>query len=61
MKKVALLFAAALCFPVIGLTGCGGSGETQVIEAPEEEVVDVSEEIPNYDEEMEKSMNQPGN
>ena len=33
MKKFAFLLVAAFCVPVLGVTGCGGNGETQVIEA----------------------------
>ncbi|MGI9470918.1 MAG: hypothetical protein ACR2NZ_05275 [Rubripirellula sp.] len=32
MKKLTLAFVAMACFSVTGLTGCGGSGEPQVIE-----------------------------
>ncbi|MDV6029361.1 hypothetical protein [Stieleria sp.] len=59
MKKFAWLWMAALCFTTLSLTGCGGSGETQVIEAPPVEEEDpamagMTEE--EYNAEMEKSM-----
>ena len=63
MKKFALLFAAALCLPVLGLTGCGGSGENTVVEpaAGASEDTGVGVEDDAYDQAMEEEMgNQPG-
>ena len=36
-KKFAFALFAAFCFPVLGLSGCGDGGSTQVIEAQDEE------------------------
>lgn len=36
MTKTALLLMAFTCFYGLSLAGCGGSGESQVIEAPPE-------------------------
>ena len=64
MKKFALLFAVAFCLPVLGLTGCGGGGENQVIQpdagATEDTGVGADEEA--YNAAMEEEMNnQQGN
>ena len=64
MKKLALLFAVAFCLPVLGLTGCSGGGENQVIQpdagASEDTGVGVSDE--EYDAAMDEEMNnQEGN
>ncbi|MGI9443156.1 MAG: hypothetical protein ACR2N1_11860 [Rubripirellula sp.] len=32
MKKLSLALVAIACFSLTGLTGCGGSGETKVIQ-----------------------------
>jgi hypothetical protein len=61
MKKFAILFAAAVCFPVLALTGCGGTTETTVIEAPAVDEPDAVADMENYDAEMEKSMSEQGN
>ena len=59
MKKIAFLFMVAMSFSTFSLTGCGGSGESKVIEAPAVEEVDPATEgmtQEEYDKEMEKSM-----
>ena len=63
MKKTGLAIFAALSLIIVGATGCGGSGETQVIEvdttATEDETgVGVSEE--EYNAAMEADMANPG-
>lgn len=60
MKKFSLLLAAALCLPLVGLTGCGGSGETQVIQNTTEEPEMSAEEQARMDAEMEAAMNEQG-
>jgi hypothetical protein len=58
MKKFALLFAAACCLPVLGLTGCG-SGETEVIQNTTEAEMSEAEQA-EFDAGMEEAMNQQG-
>ena len=58
MKKLALLFVAAFSLSCVGLTGCGGSGDSKVIEAPDvdpnaQEMSDA--EQAQFDKEMEKA------
>ena len=61
MKKFALLFVAAFSFSILGLTGCGRSGENTVVETvAEPEMSDAEEEA--YNKAMEEEMaSQPGN
>lgn len=55
MKKLALAFAATVCFSVFGLTGCGGGGETKVIESnPDQGTGLTPEEQSSYEEDMKK-------
>lgn len=60
MKKFALLFVAAFTFSILGLTGCGRSGENTVIQptagANDDTGVGVDEET--YNKAMEEQMNQ---
>lgn len=44
MKKLSLVFVALACFSLTGLTGCGGSGETQVIQNSGEDISGISDE-----------------
>ncbi|WP_147867165.1 outer membrane protein assembly factor BamD [Stieleria maiorica] len=59
MKKFAWLFVVALCVSPLSLTGCSGSGETQVIEAPaveQEDDASAGMTDEEYDKAMEESM-----
>jgi hypothetical protein len=62
MKKIGLTMLVALGLILVGSTGCGGSGETQVIgvdaNAAEDTGVGVSEE--DYDAAMEAEMANQG-
>lgn len=61
MKKLVMLFVAAFCLPMLGLTGCGDGG-TKVVEPVGAEVAPVDVEPEDYDAAMEAEMaNQPGN
>ncbi len=64
MRKFCFACVATLSLCVFGLTGCGGGGETQVIEAPADTgeqtaMPGMSDE--DYAKEMQKSMQQQGN
>lgn len=63
MKKFSLAIVATISLCVFGLTGCGGGGESQVIEAPAAEEGDAAMEgvsDADYDAAMEQSMNAQG-
>ena len=63
MKKLSIAFVAALSLSFVATTGCG-KGETKVIEAPPvEETGDAVEGMSDedYNQQMEKSMQQQGN
>ncbi len=60
MKNLVYLFMVVACLTSVSLTGCGGSSESTVIEAPpaEEEVDPATEGMSqeDYDAAMEESM-----
>ena len=56
MKKLSLAFVAIICLSVTGLTGCGGSGETKVIQN-EGNISGVSED---QQKQMEEEMSKGG-
>ena len=56
MKKLSLAFVAIICLSLTGLTGCGGSGETKVIEN-EGNISGVSED---QQKKMEEEMSKGG-
>ena len=56
MKKLSLAFVAIICLSLTGLTGCGGSGETKVIEN-EGNISGVSED---QQKQMEEEMSKGG-
>ncbi len=61
MKKIAFLLMATTCLFVLSLTGCGGGGDSQVIQAPdapeEDPVMDgISDE--DYDAAMDAEENE---
>ncbi len=64
MKRFAFALIAGLSLSAVSMTGCGGGGESKVIEAPPAESTDgamegMSEE--EYNAAMEKSMSEQGN
>lgn len=64
MKKLAFALMACAAMMTFGFTGCGGGGESVVIEAPPAESGDdamegISDE--EYNAAMEKSMSEQGN
>jgi len=64
MMKISACFLMCFSLCALSFTGCGGSGETKVIEPPAvvEDDGAAMEGIDDdaYNEEMEKSMNQQG-
>ena len=58
MKKLVLLFAAAFCLPVLGLTGCGGGGENTVIETTTDDAMSEAEQA-DMDAGMDAAMGDP--
>ena len=62
MKKTGLAILAALSLIIVGATGCGGSGESQVIEADAaaSESTDVGVSEDDYDAAMEAEMANQG-
>lgn len=59
MKKFAML-AALFCFPIVGITGCGGGGN-EIVEVSTEEPEISEAEQAQMDKEMEEAMSQQGN
>jgi hypothetical protein len=61
MKRLSLALFAALSVSVLGLSGCGGSGETKVIENTNPQANEMPAEQQNQYEQYMKEQQQRGN